>query len=956
VQAPFAPASGLLSLRRSGIVETIPFEMDEPTHVLQVAIEDEYIPNLHVAVDLAGSAPRTDDLGEPRPELPARPAYGTGQLELSIPPATRALSVTVTPEVDALQPGESTDLAIEVTDAAGAPVANAEMAVVVVDEAILALTDYQLQNPLDVFYQARGANVSSVYGRAGIVLASPDMLQIQMDGEQMARAAAPVPTAGMALGEVEADMAVPAMEMAEEMADMPAEAEAPAPEAPPDADDDSPIAIRTDFNPLAIFAPEVNTDASGRATVTVRVPDNLTRYRIMVVAVEGDNRFGAAEANITARLPLMVRPSAPRFLNFGDRFELPIVLQNQTDESMTVDLAVRPGNLNLVEGAGRRVTIPAHDRREVRFPAITEEAGTARMQIAAVAGSYTDAASVSLPVYTPATSEAFAVYGVIDEGAVVQPMVSPQNVWPQFGGLEVATSSTALQGLTDAVLYLVSYPFECTEQMASRILAVAALRDVLTAFEAEGLPAPEEIEAAVHADIERLSQLQNDDGGFPVWTRGRESWPFYSIHVAHALQRAAEKGFDVPVEMQDRVLSHIREIERYYPSWYSRTTRHALSSYAVYVRGLMGDVDTVKARGLLNEFPLEEQSLEAIAWLWQVLSNDPASTDEVEAVRRHMLNRAVETPSAANFVTSYGDDAYLMLHSNRRTDAIILDALIQDQPESDLIPKVVNGLMAHRSAGRWNNTQENVFVLLALDRYFNTFESVTPDFVANFWLGDVYAGGHEFEGYTTDTRQTHVPMRYLTESDEFGDIQDLVIAKEGDGRLYYRLGLRYAPTSLELDPLEMGFVVQRTYASVDDPDDVVLDEDGVWRIKAGARVEVTINMVVPSRRYHVALADPLPAGLEIINPALAVSESVPQDPNVASQHGWWWWGPWYEHQNLRDQRAEAFSTLVWEGVHEYRYVARATTPGEFVVPPAKAEEMYTPEVFGRSGTDRVIVE
>jgi alpha-2-macroglobulin len=463
------------------------------------------------------------------------------------------------------------------------------------------------------------------------------------------------------------------------------------------------------------------------------------------------------------------------------------------------------------------------------------------------------------------------------------------------------------------------------------------------------------MEAAVRRDIERLSQLQNDDGGFPVWTKGRESWPFYSIHVAHALHRAADKGFEVPQEMQRRVLDHIRDIERYYHPWYSPQTRHALSAYAVYVRALMGDVDTVKARNLLNQYSLEEQSLEAIAWLWQVLSNDPASTRELEAIRRHILNRAVETPSAANFVTSYGDDAYLMLHSNRRTDAIILDALIQDQPESDLIPKVVTGLLAHRSAGRWNNTQENVFVLLALDRYFNTFESVTPDFVANFWLGDVYAGGHEFEGYTTETRQTNIPMRYLTDEEEFGEIQDLVIAKEGDGRLYYRLGMRYAPTSLELDPLEMGFVVQRAYEAIDDPDDVVRDEDGVWRIKAGARVRVTLNMVAPSRRYHVALVDPLPAGLEIINPALAVSESVPQDPNVTPGR-WWWWGPWYEHQNLRDQRAEAFATLLWDGVYDYSYVARATTPGEFVVPPAKAEEMYSPEVFGRSATDRVIVE
>ena len=59
---------------------------------------------------------------------------------------------------------------------------------------------------------------------------------------------------------------------------------------------------------------------------------------------------------------------------------------------------------------------------------------------------------------------------------------------------------------------------------------------------------------------------------------------------------------------------------------------------------------------------------------------------------------------------------------------------------------------------------------------------------------------------------------------------------------------------------------------------------------------------------------------------------------------------------MRDDRAEAFTSLLWEGSYDYSYIARATTPGTFLVPPTKAEEMYSPEVFGRSGTDWVIVE
>ena len=128
---------------------------------------------------------------------------------------------------------------------------------------------------------------------------------------------------------------------------------------------------------------------------------------------------------------------------------------------------------------------------------------------------------------------------------------------------------------------------------------------------------------------------------------------------------------------------------------------------------------------------------------------------------RFVNNHVVETAGAANFTTAYSDQTYLLLSSDRRTDAILLDALIEDNPQSDLIPKVVNGLLAHRTKGRWDNTQENVFVLLALDRYFNTYEAQTPDFVARLWLGNTYAGSNEFRGRTTDLHETLIPMSYV---------------------------------------------------------------------------------------------------------------------------------------------------------------------------------------------------
>ncbi len=937
VQSPFSPAEGLLTVSRSGILYTTRFQVEDGTATLRIPIEEEHIPNLNIQVDLAGSALRVDDKGETLKNVPPRPAFATGQLNLSIPPLKRTLSLQVTPEQNKLEPGGETTLTVIVKDANNEPVADAELAVVVVDEAILALTNYQLSDPLAVFYTDRPSYLSSIYGRASIVLADPQSfardqqssLRTQKDSA-LNGFGFPVPAA--------APEATAMMEMAAEMPPQPQQA---------------PINVRSDFNPLATFAPVVRTGSNGEARVAIKLPDNLTRYRVMVVAVdEKGNQFGTGGSNITARLPLMVRPSAPRFLNFGDKFELPVVLQNQTDIPMTVEVVARATNLEL-GNAGLRVTIPANDRVEVRFPAATIKAGTVHVQIAAVSGRYADAATVELPVYTPATTEAFATYGVIDEGATAQPVQYPSGVFPQYGGLEITTSSTAVQALTDAVLYLTSYPFECSEQLSSRILAVASLRDVLTAFKAEGLPSPDEMESAVGRDVKRLQSMQNYDGGFPYWRRGFESIPFNTIHVTHALIRAKQKGYEIPADMEQNALVYLRDIESHYPYWYSQDTRWTLSAYALYVRNLAGDRDSGKAERLLKDAGLENLSMEAIGWLWSVINDQ----EQLDAIRLFVNNHVVETAGAANFTTGYSDQTYLLLSSDRRTDAILLDALMEDNPQSDLIVKVVNGLLAHRTKGHWGSTQENVFVLLALDRYFNTYEAQTPDFVARIWLGDTYAGSNEFRGRTTDQYETLIPMNYVLSETASNGTEDLILSKDGPGRLYYRLGLKYAPTDLNLDPLDMGFVIERRYEGADDPEDVYQDNDGVWHIKAGARVRVKITMVADNRRYHVALVDPLPAGLEIVNPALAVSQSTPQDPTSPDiRYGWWWWGTWYEHQNMRDERAEAFTSLLWDGVYEYTYIARATTPGTFIVPPAKAEEMYSPEVFGRSGSDWVIVK
>ncbi|MCB9676056.1 MAG: hypothetical protein H6737_13115 [Alphaproteobacteria bacterium] len=981
VKAPFAPADAIVTWRREGIVKTEHVRLEESSTTLSIPIEDAHTPNLHVQVELTGQTDRLDDQGKPTGAK--RPAFATGTIDLPVPPVHRGLDVSVEPAEAALLPGGTTTVKVSVHDAKGASVSGAEVVVAVVDESVLALTGYKLTDPLDVFYARRGAGVTDYRIRSLLRLANP------ADVPTPDAAAQPAPPPGAMGAEIQSLGALGSTGagkggggMREErakssrstMLDAAAEAE------PADADgyfganmaggDSGPaIKVRQDFSALALFAPHEATAANGTVTVELKLPDNLTRYRIMAVAVDDAKRFGKGESTVTARNPVMVRPSAPRFLNFGDRFELPFVVQNQTDAPMQVSIAVESTNAAFLKDldevgdpyeigtrtAGRKLTVPANDRVEVRLPAAADMAGTARFQAAVSAGSFSDAVRFELPVWTPATTEAFATYGTIDEGAIKQPVSAPGDVWTQYGGLEITTSSTSLQALTDAMLYIVGYPYDCSEQLSSRVMSIAALRDVLTAFDAEGLPSAQAMEAAVDRDLELLSKLQNGDGGFAFWRRNDPSWPYLSIHVAHSLARAEQKGYTLPERMKDRSLAYLRRIENHIPHWYGLRYKNTLIAYALYVRELFGDADVERAKRLYKSAGTSGLPMEALGWLLPTLDAGGA-TKERDEILAFLNNNVTETAAGAHFVTSYDDGArHVLLSSDRRVDGVLLDALIRVDAQNDLIPKLVQGLLAHRKKGRWGNTQENAFVLLALDRYFRTYEKVTPDFVARAWLGENYAGEQAFKGRETKRARIDIPMGYVTEKPS----QDLVLQKDGKGRMYYRIGLRYAPRDLKLDPADYGFTVTRQYEPIDDPGDVTRDADGTWHVKAGARVRVRLKMVAEGRRYHVALVDPLPAGFEPVNPALVGSGPIPADDgggDASRRAPWWWARTWYEHQNMRDERVEAFASLLWDGVHEYTYVARATTPGKFVAPPAKAEEMYTPETFGRSGTDAVVVE
>jgi uncharacterized protein YfaS (alpha-2-macroglobulin family) len=954
VKSPLRDARGFLTISRSGMVSHKLLELSGNAQVVEVPISEKHLPELFVGVALSRGRLKDASLGKASQDL-GRPTFAHGQVKLAVSIEEKRLRVEVKPRQLAVLPSGTLDLELATRDQRGRGV-SAEVAVMVVDEGVLSLLGYQTPDPLAYFWASRGADTALADNRNALLkrelgLKPPPSPRRSRNGNGMRLAAQRV----MSKSEVAA---------------APAEA-APAPDfkaksgyaGKKDSGGAPRIRSRSLFATTAYYNPGVETDEQGRASLKIKMPDNLTTFRIMAVVLDRTraDRFGRGDAQVKVRKPLLLRPSLPRFLSVGDRFEAAVMVHNETEQDGEVDVLVRGRNLKALGPQRKRVKIAAHRALEVRFAMAPETAGPARVQFAAVlsgkdAKPETDAVEKQIPVLLPATTEAFATYGMT-ESSISQTVIPPKDALPGYGGLEVSMSSTALNGLEDSVRYLVDYPFECTEQTASRILPIFALKDILKDFKIAKLGDLAAQKQLSEDGVRKLLGTQRWDGGWGMWPGARISWPYLTAYALFTLERAREAGYKVAEDPLRRGRQFLKRILDYPRSEFGEEYNFVAQVLSVWALSERKQHERKHLKRLYEN--RKRLPLFAKVWLMQAIFRADGKNAEVLELLRELNNAAVESASAAHFSEIATESLRLLMHSEERTDAIALYALLEVDPDHALMPKLARGLISSRVKGHWSTTQANAYALTALARYYKQVEKVVPDYVASLWLGEEgYLGQAAFKGRQMRVVQQEVPMNALQKLGR--EKEELILSKQGPGKLYYRIGLRYAPKSLRLPPEEQGFAVTRSYEPIEDAkDSVVRQKDGVWRVKAGSYVRVRLTVVVPDRRYFVAVLDPLPAGLEAVNLGFATTASSRLGNQLKNKvYDFYSWYAFFafDHQELRDESVVLFADRLPSGVYEYTYLARATTLGRFVAAPTKAEEMYHPETFGRTATAIVEVK
>ena len=927
IRSTVLPATAVVTFARQGMIAQRRIELTQPSSTVELPIEPGYIQNVHVVVDRWGK--RRHILPGSNEPLPAHKS-----VELNIPVDIQSarLEMKTRPTRPLVSPGENATFEAEV-NYNGKPEAGAEVALMVVDEAVLALTGGSHADPLLQFYReveqgtTHESTLDLVRDSGGDLAGGPGFsfykLEERAGGYGEGIGLGSVGTLGHGAGVGSGS-----------------------------AFGSSVVAARKDLRANAAFSPLLKTDSRGRVTLTVKMPDSLTRYRIVALATSRNHLFGKAESTIVTQLKLNARAVAPRFLTQGDIFSLPVLVQNLGSQARTVDVAVRAANLVSRGPAGKRVTIPAGDRAELRFDFATQARGRTVVQTIAVSDGFADASSVDVPVYEPASTESVATYGTVDDSPQFEQLAVPVNIFDDVGGVEVQLASSQLQSLTDAYWYLYAYPYECAEQRSSRMLATTAIYDILDAFETTGRANRAEIEAMRRNDVKLLIEDQQPDGGWGYF-HGMKSDPFVTMQVLQALgtERAVGNATTRAVEfVTRRAAALFTELGKNAARPVGKRDMRGQEAYTV---SLAAAALTALASVGISVQPRAEHlhSLATTLGTYPVdakarLLSLVAKQERYKAMRTNLLGALLsvthETASSATVTTAYAEAERLLLVSNNKTSALVLDALLLEKPKESIIIKLARGVLDSRRHGRWQSTQENLVALQALRRYFDTFERSTPNYTGKLWLGTLGYAEEAFVGRSNSLGEVSLDWHKLVP----GSTHDITLAKSGSGRMYYRVGVTYAPKEAHLPALDAGFIVRRLYTGVDDPADVTKLADGQWKIRLGAKVAVTLEALNTTLRYNVALVDPLPAGFECINEQLAVSERAAK---VDYDFSW-------DYKNLRDNRSEAFALSMREGSHRLTYTVRATTPGTFIAAPAKAEEMYNPETFGRSSGEVVTVE
>jgi alpha-2-macroglobulin len=897
IPSPFqGETEALVTIERGRIIQHEVIKLTTNSTIYKLPITADFAPDVFFSILIIKGV---DDAN------PA-PAFKMGLAKLSVNPEQLKINLALTPDKAQVGPRDTVNYRVKATDYAGQPV-QGEFSFSVVDLALLSLSTSNTGPILDAFYSERGLGVRTSTG-----------LTLGMDRINIQAAKAKGGGGG--------------------------------------AEGASFSEVRTNFLDTAYWNASVVTDQNGEGTVSVKLPDNLTTWRLDARGVTANTLVGQSTVDIVATKPLLVRPFTPRFFVVGDQAQVTAVVNNNTNQDIQTTVTVAGTGVTFNTPGKQVVTVKAHDRTLVAWDVSVSDIGDAAagwvdLTFTAEGAGLKDASKPTLgvppdqllPVYKYSVAEDTATAGQLENAnALVEAVSLPKRFDASQGALSVELDPSLAAGLTEGLTYLEHYPYECTEQTVSRFLP-----NVLTyrALKALNLAKPEleaNLTTLVNTGLQRLYVRQHVDGGWGWWSNDTSD-AYISAYVVFGLAEAKKAGFAVSDGVIERGVTYLQgQLVR--PIETSETWQLNRQAFILYTLADAGQGNT-SATVLLFDYRTRLDTY-ARAYLALTFSLIDANDARINTLLSDINSAAILSATGAHWEEKQRDE--WNMNTDTRSTAIVLDALARLDKNNALIPNVVRWLMVARKAAAWETTQETAWALIGLTDWMSVSGELNGNYAYDLSLnGKSLASGN----VNADNLRDPIKLRVAV-SDLFKDQANRLVISRGDGagRLYYTANLNlYYPVE-SVRAASRGIIVSRQYY-IKTPDCGGVNQpvcQPVTAAKVGDNIQVKVTLIAPNDLYYVVLEDPFPAGAEAVDTSLQTTSVVGQAPELKPSdplyYGWGWW--WFSNTDLRDEKVVLFATYLPKGTYEYNYTLHAALTGTYRVIPTHANEFYFPEVFG----------
>ncbi|MEJ5341776.1 MAG: MG2 domain-containing protein [Thermogutta sp.] len=821
------------------------------------------------------------------------------------------------------------------------------------------------------------------FGRPGVAYALQRRMAAPMAERMEARAfAAPM-----------APMAKAANGMALEQADRAAATGAPeggeAPMVEP--------TVRKEFADTALWVGALTTREDGTAEVTLKMPQNLTTWRVKVWAMGHGTRVGEAATEIITRKNLIIRLQAPRFFVQTDEVVLSANVHNylKSEKTAQVKLELEGNTLQPLDELVRTVKIAANDEVRVDWRVRVTREGEAVIRMAALTDEESDAMEMRFPVYVHGMDKMVAYSGWIrpDQDRLQFKITIPAERRPESTRLEVRFSPTLAGAMIDALPYLVDYPYGCTEQTLNRFLPAVITQKVLidlgvdlekvrqkrVNLNAQELGDPKqraeqwkrfernpvfdkaELDRIVKEGVQRLTEMQLSDGGwgwFSGW--GERASPHLTALVVHGLQIAQqndvaivpgviERGVDWLKRYQAEQLQLLRNADqkRKDVPWKSKADNLDAFVYMVLVDAGLPNPEmknylyrdrldlSVYALAMFGLALEKERDHEKLDMVLRNISQYVEKDDENQTAWLNL--------SRWSWWYWYGSDIEAM--------AYYLKLLARTDPKGELAPRLVKYLLNNRKhATYWNSTRDTALVVEAFADFLRASGEMKPNMTVEVWFDGELRKAVEITPETLfDFDNTFI----LTGEDLKEGEHTVELRRKGQGPLYANAYVSYFTLEDFIPAAGLEIKVTRRYyrlkpvtktAQVSGSRGQVIDQriakyereplENLAELKSGELVEIELILETKNDYEYLVFEDMKPAGFEPVEVRSGYTREA--------------LGAYVE---FRDNRVVFFCRALERGRYSLSYRMRAEIPGKFSALPTRGYAMYAPEL--RANSDEI---